>query len=199
MLTDADGVSHKFNFALRLLGDRVAVDAHEILDDPDGGYESRVLSFELEGEPLVLFRERFEKMRRALAQKHLQQGDQFGTRFTESGLVRGNASCNLDSDASGRLPMLVIDGKSIIWEQFGEMRMTYEGFFFKLEVYDRSEERSRRRRQRIHCPGSQSPAWKAAIGVSAPQRHHMWVRAAACPRSLLGGLHHEYSLAHPLA
>lgn len=98
MVTDADGVSHRFSFALRLLGDRVALDAHEILDDPDGGYESSVLSFELEGEPLVLFRERFEKMRRALAQKHLQQDDQFGTRFTESALVRGNVSCDLDSD-----------------------------------------------------------------------------------------------------
>ena len=37
MLSDADGVSHKFNFALRLLGERVAINAHEIQDDPDGG------------------------------------------------------------------------------------------------------------------------------------------------------------------
>ena len=141
MLTDADGASHKFCFALRLLGDRVALDAHEIQDDPDGGYEFSVLSFEPEGEPLELFRELFEKMRRALAQKHLEQHDQFGTQFTDSGIVRGTVSCDLDCDASVRLPMLVIDGKPITWQQFGQMLMTYEGFSFKLEVYDRSEER----------------------------------------------------------
>lgn len=37
--------------------------------------------------------------------------------------------------------MLAFDGKPITWEQFGEMMMTYEGFSFRLEVYDRSEER----------------------------------------------------------
>ncbi len=37
--------------------------------------------------------------------------------------------------------MLVIDGEPISWKRFGQMLMTYEGFSFKLEVYDKSEER----------------------------------------------------------
>ena len=37
--------------------------------------------------------------------------------------------------------MLVTDGKSISWEQLGQMLMSYEGFSFKLEVYDPTEER----------------------------------------------------------
>jgi hypothetical protein len=58
-----------------------------------------------------------------------------------SGIVRGNVSCDLESDSGARIPMLVIDGKPISWERFGEMLMTWEGFSFKLEVYDPSEER----------------------------------------------------------
>ena len=71
MLGDAEGVSHTFNFAPWPLGERVALDAHGIQDDPDGGYGFSVLSFEPEGEPLELFREIFEGMRRALAQHRL--------------------------------------------------------------------------------------------------------------------------------
>ena len=138
-LTDADGTAHRFDFALRLLGDRVALDAHEIRDNPDGGYEFSVLSFGPEGEPLELFQQLFEKMRRGVAQKHLQRCDRKGTQIAESGIVRGNVSCDMESD--GRLPLLIIDGKPIRWDQFGDMLLTYEGFSFRLEVYDRTEER----------------------------------------------------------
>jgi hypothetical protein len=32
------------------------------------------------------------------------------------------------------------DGKEISWRQFGQMLMTYEGFNFKLEIFDKSDE-----------------------------------------------------------
>jgi len=140
-LTDADGVAHRFDFTLRLLGDRVELGAHEIQENPVEGYEFSAISFDPEGEPLELFRQLFEKMRRALEQKHLRQDDHFGVQIAESGIVRGYVTCDLDSDAGSRLPMLVIDGKSISWEQLGQMLMSYEGFAFKLEVYDPTEER----------------------------------------------------------
>lgn len=44
-----------------------------------------------------------------------------------------------DNGASGP-PLLVIDGKSLSWDEFGRMLMTYEGFNFRLEIFDRSEE-----------------------------------------------------------
>ena len=40
----------------------------------------------------------------------------------------------------GHPPLIVIDGKEIRWDEFGRMLMTYEGFHFKLEIFDRSEE-----------------------------------------------------------
>jgi hypothetical protein len=40
----------------------------------------------------------------------------------------------------GRVPLLVIDGREITWEEFGRMLMTFEGWQFKLEIRDMSEE-----------------------------------------------------------
>jgi hypothetical protein len=36
--------------------------------------------------------------------------------------------------------LIVIDGKEIRWDEFGRMLRTFEGFNFKLEIFDRSEE-----------------------------------------------------------
>jgi hypothetical protein len=45
-----------------------------------------------------------------------------------------------DDAEDGRLPLLVIDGREITWEEFGRMLMTFEGFQFKLNIGDKSEE-----------------------------------------------------------
>jgi len=41
----------------------------------------------------------------------------------------------------GRVPCLVIDGKELSWKEFGRMLMTYEGLHFKLEIFERFDER----------------------------------------------------------
>ena len=43
-------------------------------------------------------------------------------------------------DNYGHQPLIVIDGKEIKWDEFGRMLMTYEGFNFKLEIFDKSDE-----------------------------------------------------------
>jgi hypothetical protein len=76
-------------------------------------------------------------MRRTLAQQHLEQ--ERGRRFSiKDFLVRGRIDCDLESDDG--LPQLIIDGREIAWEQFGRMLMSFEGWQFKLEIRDRSEE-----------------------------------------------------------
>jgi hypothetical protein len=40
----------------------------------------------------------------------------------------------------GRLPLLVIDGRQIDWDEFGRMLMSFEGSQFKLHIADKSEE-----------------------------------------------------------
>ena len=52
----------------------------------------------------------------------------------------GARAHHLGRREDGRLPMLVIDGKEISWEQFGRMVMGFEGWQFRMEIKDRSEE-----------------------------------------------------------
>ena len=132
-LTDYSGREHEFHFRTRLFGPGVSINAFELLHGVPGGYEFQVI-----GEPsedlMVLFGRLIEKTRRALARRHLVEGE-LGTRIADDGVVRGS----IDWDDSG-LPRLQIDGRSIDWEHFGRLLMTYEGWQFHLRLLDPSEE-----------------------------------------------------------
>ena len=45
-----------------------------------------------------------------------------------------------DESAVERTPLLVIDGREISWNDFGRMLSAFEGWQFKLEIVDRSDE-----------------------------------------------------------
>ncbi len=41
-----------------------------------------------------------------------------------------------DPNEDGRLPLLVIDGKEISWEEVGRIVKTFEGWQFRFEIRD---------------------------------------------------------------
>jgi len=92
---------------------------------------------EPEGDLLVLLGRLVEKMRRALSVKHLEDGA-YGMQITDGGVVRGRIEW--DGAHDGQLPLLVIDGREIDWNQFGRMLMSHEGAQFRLTIADKSEE-----------------------------------------------------------
>ena len=140
VVKDTDGADHKFHFTVRLLGDRVAIDAFEIKNGHPGGYEFSVIG-DIEIEIFELFGKLFERIRRALNRKHMYwSGTTRNWQISDGDLVRGKIACDLDSADYVRLPLIVIDGREISWSKFGQMLMTYEGFNFKLEIFDRSDE-----------------------------------------------------------
>lgn len=134
-IADFAGVKHNFNFRLLHLGDRVTLEAFEVDEGERCGYEFQILS-DAQSDILELMARLVERMRRALSQRHLvDEGEGFSI---ADDVVRGKISCDLESQ--GRAPMLVIDGREISWDQFGQMMMTFEGWQFKLEIKDPSEE-----------------------------------------------------------
>lgn len=134
-MLDVAGVKHRFHFRLLHLGDRVTLEAFEVDDGERGGYEFQVLS-DVESGPLDLMARLVERIRRALSRRHLvDEGE--GCSIADA-VVRGKIRCDLESQ--DRAPMLVIDGREISWDQFGQMLMTFEGWQFKLEIKDASEE-----------------------------------------------------------
>ena len=130
------GELHEFHFRTHSFGTGVALDAFELRDGEPSGYYFRVIG-DPQDDLQVLLGRLVEKMRRALSVKHLENGDD-GLRITDHGVVRARIAWDDAND--GRLPLLVIDGREVGWDQFGRMLMIYEGWQFKLTMADKSEE-----------------------------------------------------------
>lgn len=130
---DCGGESHQFHFQIRLLGDLIALDAFELRGDLRAGYR-----FQLIGEPdddvLVLLGRLVEKIRRALSVRHID----FRERRIIDSRVRGHIEW--DETQDGHLPLVVVDGKEVSWNDLGRMLMCAEGWQFRLDIADPSEE-----------------------------------------------------------
>lgn len=134
-MLDNAGEWHKFHFRTRLLGNVVALDAFEVREGNPAGYQ-----FQAVGDPdddvLVLLGRLIEKIRRALSMQHLTDTE-YGLQIADQ-TVRGRIEWD-DSEVE-RTPLIVVDGREISWEEFGRMLMAFEGWQFKLEISDPSEE-----------------------------------------------------------
>ena len=78
-----------------------------------------------------------DKMRRGLAHSHLEWGAH-GLPISDRGIVR--ARIEGDPEGETDMPVVVIDGRNISWDEFGRMEATYMGLQFKLELHDLSDE-----------------------------------------------------------
>jgi hypothetical protein len=135
-LTDCTGEVHEFHFRTNLFGPGVAIDAFELRNGDPAGYQFQIIG-DPEEDMLVLLGRLIQKMRRALATKHLTEG-QYGLRIADDRVVRGKIEADIDQD--DRVPLLIIDGKEITWNEFGRMLMSFEGWQFKMMIADKSEE-----------------------------------------------------------
>ncbi len=136
-MKDVDGSPHEFCFRTHIIPSGVSIEALELIKGVPEGYQFQVLG-PFEADPLELFGQLFERIRSALSMKHIETGE-YGLQITDKNVVRGRITWDDEND--GRIPRLVIDGKPVSWEELGRMLMAYEGWNFKLEIYDGSETR----------------------------------------------------------
>ena len=135
VISDCAGEAHEFHFGTHLLGSMVAVDAFELKRGEPAGYQFQILG-DPDQDVLPLLGHLVERMRRTLSVKHLVESD-YGLQIADQ-TVR--ARIKWDETQDGRMPLLVIDGREVSWEEFGRMLMTFEGWQFRMEIRDRSEE-----------------------------------------------------------
>ncbi len=135
-MTDAYGLKRVVEFRTHLFGTGVAIDAIEFIDDRSEGYRFKVIGPE-DGDLLELLARLVTKMRRGLAYVHLEESAH-GLQIGDPGIVRARVESDLDGQTDG--PVVVIDGRSISWDELGRMVAAYEGFQFKLELKDLSDE-----------------------------------------------------------
>ena len=135
VITDCAGEKHEFHFGIRLLGHLMALDAFELKAGVPGGYQFEILG-EPDGEPWPLLGSLVERMRRSLSVRYLESSED-GVRIADQTVC---GRIEWDASGDGRVPLLVIDGQDVSWDEFGRMLMSFEGWQFRVALCDRSEE-----------------------------------------------------------
>ena len=143
-LKDIEGNEHKFEFTVRLMGDQLVLKTHEDSQDDVCAYEFSMIGDYKDG-LFSLFAKLYERMVNALNTKHIYKnaescGWQIQNDENGKNIARGRIESDMDLDDSLTTPLIVIDGKKIPWKDFGKMLMTFEGFNFKLQIFDQSDE-----------------------------------------------------------
>ena len=134
-LSDASGATHRFHFVLRHLGSMLSLAALEVNADQSQGYEFRVLGA-ANADPFTLMQRLIGQIRHELGTMYLVESD-WGYNISGT-TVRGRVG--YDPKSANHMPLLIIDGREIGWEEFGHMLMTFEGWRISLEIQDPSEE-----------------------------------------------------------
>ncbi len=135
-ITDCAGELHQFHFQTRLLGNMVTIDGFELVDGNPDGYTFQIIG-DPEDDLFVLLGKLVQKIRKTLSVKYLEDDAHHGLRIKDME-VRGRIESDY-SDAD-RVPVMVIDGREISWDEFGRMLMMFEGWQFRMEICDRSDE-----------------------------------------------------------
>jgi hypothetical protein len=135
VMTDCAGEQHEFHFRIRLLGHVMALEAFELEAGMPDGYQFEILG-EPDGDPLPLLGSLIERIRRSLSVRYLVR-DEDGARIAEQTVC---GRIEWDASVDGRVPLLVIDGQDVSWDEFGRMLMSFEGWQFRVAIRDRSEE-----------------------------------------------------------
>ena len=134
-IADCDGAMHEFHFRTRLLGDILSLEGFELIKGEPAGYQFQLVG-NAEEELFSLLGRLIQKIRRSLSVKHIAH-DQRGQYIVDT-IVRGRIEW--DEAKEGRMPQVLVDGRTFSWEELGEMLMAFEGWQFKLEIFDPSDE-----------------------------------------------------------
>jgi hypothetical protein len=110
------------------------LDAFEVREDMRCGYEFRIMG-EPDDDVLTLLGRLVEKMRRALSVRFLC-AENHRLRISDQ-TVQGRISSGM---AGFENMPVVVDGKEIMWDDFGRMLMAFEGWQFRLDIADPADE-----------------------------------------------------------
>jgi len=139
-LHDRAGRPRTFHFRSHIVGTGHHMRAFEIVDDEPGGHQFEVLD-EFEVEAQALHDQLLEKIGRGLARKNLEHHE-LGPHIPVHRPIVGRIEWDeaAEDELGVKVPAVIIDGQRYSWLDFGHMWMTYEGFHFRLEMIDKTDE-----------------------------------------------------------
>jgi len=169
VVTDVDGVRHRFEIRSRLVPTGHAMSAREVSKpDTRGGYRFEILG-DFETDAQDLFKLLHERIRHGLSVRHVEETEH-GWQLTQAHRLSG--VIEWDPDTEGALPLLIVDGRTFTWDQIGRMMMTFEGFTLNGVVEDTIEvvggplADGRLEREASHEPAAAVPAAIVRRGAS---------------------------------
>lgn len=102
----------------------------------EAGYQFQIIG-DPEEDMFTMLGRMVGRIPKMLSVKHIKDvGDGHGLQIADM-KDRGRIECDY---SEGESAPSVVDGQEISWEEFGRMISAYEGWQFKLEIRDRSEE-----------------------------------------------------------
>lgn len=135
-ITDCAGDLHQFHFQTRLLGNMVTIDGFELLDGNPDGYTFQIIG-DPEDDLFVLLGKLVQKIRKTLSIKYLVRDERHGLQIKDMA-VCGRIDSSYPEVES--MPVMIVDGREISWDAFGRMLMSFEGWQFRMDFCDRSDD-----------------------------------------------------------
>ena len=141
LANDVDGIMHRFEISNRIMPGFSVWKAEEM----DGGYQFEIL-VKSEENQAVAIKHLHQKILTGLAYKTLRHmSDRF---FIDNAIHIGKEQYGLNSVGTCRIQdaeeentvCLIIDGKTIPLQNFGQALTAFEGFNMDFQIRDRSEE-----------------------------------------------------------
>jgi hypothetical protein len=119
-------------FRLQIYGGGIAtfLAATEVIDGDPAGMRL-VLRYNEETEPPP-YGEIREKIADRLSTRDIVRDPESGDRQVLNGLIRAQITCDLEGDVE--VPLLIVDGEQITWEELGRLLMTYEGWGLHIKI-----------------------------------------------------------------
>ncbi|MDS9472198.1 hypothetical protein [Sporosarcina pasteurii] len=135
-MKDDEGNLRTFHVEMRIQPIGICLEAKE---NKGLGYQFAIHG-ELDDSQSDLLKRLIEKVRNGIQEKQIETGTfQNGQVFHS--MIHDQVVGRVEFDeASDGLPLVIIDGKPYTWEEVGKMLMTYEGFQFKLKMYDMTDD-----------------------------------------------------------
>jgi len=137
---DSIGKEHTFHFVVHM-STGLGIRAFECVDGCPGGYQFAVME-PPETPVQEAYEELIEKIESGIAVRYLKSSDFPGAGVSQNRLyVNGTAVNGGIEERDDGTPSVVIDGREYSWEEFGEFLSCFTGFDFRLECFDRCEDR----------------------------------------------------------
>jgi hypothetical protein len=134
--TDVDGKKRVFEFKSFPCPTGFVYEATEIQDGEPKGMRFSVLGTENEAE---VWRYKLEeKLKKALKVKDIEYHKDSCTWVPRGSVIRGQITW--DPEAGGQVPLVLVDGNEITWEEFGKTMLVHEGFQFVLKFVDPTDD-----------------------------------------------------------